>query len=330
MDILIGYGMFAVGFFTFVAIYAVLVLGLNIQWGLAGQFNIGVAAFFAVGAYTSAILTTAVSADHLGGFSLPIPLGMVGAMIVAGLLALAMGKFTVTLRGDYLAIATIGIAESIRLVLKNEDWLTNGVRGIVAIPMPLQGNDLVDPRVRQVIYLAILLVVVAAVYVAVERLRKAPWGRALRAQRENEDTAMASGKDVVMYRLQAFVIGSMIMGLAGAMYAHAFQFITTSPFKPVFGTFIVWIMLIVGGSGNNKGALLGTFFVWGIWNGTEIFLTSFVPVEFATQASAGRVVLVGVLIIAVLLWRPDGFLPETRVLPGAGGKDRPTPIPPNP
>jgi branched-chain amino acid transport system permease protein len=325
MDMLAGYGMFAVGFLTFVAIYAVLTLGLNIQWGLAGQFNIGIAGFFAVGAYTSAILTTEFSTDHLGGFNLPIPLGMVGAMIGAGILALLIGVFTVKLRGDYLAIATIGIAESVRIILKNEDWLTNGVRGIVAIPQPFQG--LVGGRARQVIYLAIALLIVAMVYAAVERLRKSPWGRALRAQRENEDTAMASGKDVVMYRLQAFVLGSMIMGLAGAMYAHYLQFITTTPFKPVFGTFIVWIMLIAGGSGNNKGALLGALFVWGIWNGSEILLTSVVPVEFATQASAGRIVMVGVLIVAVLLWRPDGFLPETRVLPGAGTKDPPPKIP---
>ncbi|MBT3395551.1 MAG: branched-chain amino acid ABC transporter permease [Alphaproteobacteria bacterium] len=320
-----GYGMFAVGFLTFVAIYAVLTLGLNIQWGLAGQFNIGIAGFFAVGAYTSAILTTEFSTHHLGGFNLPIPLGMVGAMIAAGILALLIGVFTVKLRGDYLAIATIGIAESVRIILKNEEWLTNGVRGIVAIPQPFQG--LVGGRARQVIYLAIALLIVAMVYAAVERLRKSPWGRALRAQRENEDTAMASGKDVVSYRLQAFVLGSMIMGLAGAMYAHYLQFITTTPFKPVFGTFIVWIMLIAGGSGNNKGALLGAFFVWGIWNGSEILLTSVVPVEFATQASAGRIVMVGVLIVAVLLWRPDGFLPEARVLPGAGGKDPPPKIP---
>ena len=109
----------------FASIYALLSLGLNLQWGYTGLFNVGVAGFYAIGAYTSALLTTPLSPYHLGGFNLPIPVGMLGAMLTSGLLAYVVGKPTLRLREDYLAIATISIAETLRLLLKNEAWLTN-------------------------------------------------------------------------------------------------------------------------------------------------------------------------------------------------------------
>jgi ABC-type branched-subunit amino acid transport system permease subunit len=127
---------YLVFFLTFAGIYALLAQGLNVQWGFAGMLNVGVAAFFAVGAYASAILTTGPSSGHLGGFGLPWPLGFLGAMVIAGLLGLAIGLVTLNLRSDYLAIASIGIAEIVRLILKNEAWLTGGVRGIAGFPGP--------------------------------------------------------------------------------------------------------------------------------------------------------------------------------------------------
>ena len=133
---LLTYGIF---FLTLVGIYGLLALGLNVQWGYAGMLNIGVAAFFTVGAYTSAIITTAASSGHLGGFALPVPVGLLAAMFLSGVLALAIGLITLRLRSDYLAIASIGIAEIVRLVLKNEGWLTGGVRGMAGIPRPFQG-----------------------------------------------------------------------------------------------------------------------------------------------------------------------------------------------
>ena len=327
-----GLASYAVYFFTFVGIYGVLALGLNIQWGLAGLFNIGIAAFFAVGAYTSALLTTAPSSDHLGGYGLPIPLGMVAAMAIAGVLAWAVGRLTVNLRDDYLAIATIGIAEIVRLVLKNEDWATNGVRGVFAIPQPFQ-DAIASGRLRQAVYLAVVVVVVAGVYWACERARRSPWGRVLRAIREREIAALAAGKDVAKFRLQALVLGAMIMGLGGALYAHSAQFIVPGAFEPVAGTFLVWVMLIAGGSGNNRGALLGAAVVWVIWSATEI-LASRMPAEFATQASAARLALIGVLVIVILLWQPDGLLPEPRAgagdgapQPDEGREARPSPPP---
>lgn len=297
---------YLVFFLSMVGIYAVLALGLNMQWGFTGQLNIGVAAFYAVGAYTAAIFTTAPGGGHLGGFGLPFVVGLLAAMIVAGILALAVGLITLNLRSDYLAIATIGIAEIVRLVLKNEAWLTNGVRGIPSIPNPVIGLSGIH---RAMAYLVIIAVIVAAVYWLVERLYRSPWARVLRAIRANEDGVQAAGKNVLRFRVEAFVIGSMFMGLGGALYAHFTGFISPQAFDPMFATFVVWVMLIAGGSGNNRGALLGALVIWTVWSLTGT-LTDLVPGAFETRASALRIFLIGLLLEIILLTRPQGILPE--------------------
>lgn len=301
-----GVAAYAIFFVTFVGIYAVLALGLNLQWGFMGMFNIGIAAFFGVGAYAQAIVTTPDSTNWLGGFGLPFIAGLPVAMICSGALAFLVGLITLNLRADYLAIATIGIAEIVRLFLKNEDWLTNGVRGIWGIEKPYAGAA---PGAEPLIYMGVVLVAVLIVFLAVERARRTPWGRVLRAIRENEDTARAAGKDVVQFRLQAFVIGSMIMGLAGALYAPFFTFISPEAFDPLFATFLVWVMLVAGGSGNNYGAVLGAVVIWVVWSGTEE-LTRQLPAEMATQAGAIRLLLIGALLQVILLFRSQGILPE--------------------
>lgn len=299
----IGLLNYATFFLTFASVYAILTLALNMQWGLTGLFNLGIAGFFAVGAYTSAILTSPAHPDYLGGFGLPIFVGAVAAMITSGIVAVVIGLITVRLRTDYLAIATIGVAEIIRLFLKNEAWLTNGVRGIPGIPAPFGG----DP----VLVLILLLVIVAIIYFLVERARVSPWGRVLRAQRENEDGTLAAGKNTNRFRLEAFAVGSSFMGLAGALYAHFIGFITPQAFLPLYGTFLVWVMLIAGGSGNTLGALIGGFGIWLLWSGTQI-LTDILPPGYATQAGAIRILLIGLLLEIVLLLRPQGLIPEKR------------------
>jgi branched-chain amino acid transport system permease protein len=293
---------FLVFFLTLAGIYAVMSLGLNVQWGFSGQFNIGIAGFWAVGSYTAAILTSGPSAFHLGGFGLHFLIGL----LVAALLALLVGLLCVNLRTDYLAIATIGIGEIVRLILKNEEWLTNGVRGIPGIPRPFaeHGRD-----VQQLMFLGVVLATIAIVYLALERAKRAPWGRVQRAIRENEPATMAAGKNVLRYRLEAFVLGSAIMGVGGALYAHLVGFISPEAFDPLFTTFVVWVMLIAGGSGNNKGALLGAFLIWALWSGTQ-FATAYLPVELTARAGAMRVLLVGVLLQVILLARPQGLLSE--------------------
>ncbi|MBZ9538778.1 branched-chain amino acid ABC transporter permease [Modicisalibacter tunisiensis] len=302
---LTGIASYLVSFLTFAGVYAVLALGLNMQWGFTGQFNIGIAGFFAVGAYTSAILTTPGSPAYLGGFGLPFLVGLGGAVIASALIGVIIGLITARLRTDYLAIASIGIAEMIRLFIKNEDWLSNGVRGIAGIPRPLQGTPLDTPLG----YLLVVVVFVVGVYFLVERAYASPWGRVLRAIRENEPATAAAGKDIANFRLQAFVLGSAIMGLGGGLYAHFFGFLSPEAFRPLYGTFIVWVMLIAGGSGNNRGAILGAVVVWGIWSVTELF-TDMLPAEHATQGAALRVLLIGVLLQVILVLRPQGLLPE--------------------
>lgn len=301
---LIGFGIY---FLTTVGIYAVLTLGLNIQWGLTGQINIGVAGFFAVGAYVAAFVTAAGNPAHFGGFDLPFWLALPLSTVAAAVLAAGIGALCVNLRSDYLAIATIGIAEIIRFVLKNESWLTNGVRGIADIPRPI-----LESAGSNLVYLAITIVAVVIAFWLAERARVSPWGRVLRAIRDNEPATSAAGKSVAGFRLQAFVFGSALMGFAGALYANFVGFISPDAFDPLFGTFLVWAMLIVGGSGNNVGAVVGAFVVWVIWSGSEL-LTGLLPPEFSTQASATRVLLVGVLLQVALLMRPEGLFPEKPV-----------------
>jgi branched-chain amino acid transport system permease protein len=310
---------FLVFFLTLAGIYAVMSLGLNVQWGFSGQFNIGIAGFWALGSYTAAILTTGPSAFYVGGFGLHFVAGIVIAGALSALLALLVGLLCVNLRTDYLAIATIGIGEIVRLALKNEEWLTNGVRGIPGIPRPFAeyGRD-----AQQLLFLGVVLLTIVIVYVALERARRAPWGRVQRAIRENEPATMAAGKNVLRYRLEAFVLGSAIMGVGGALYAHFVGFISPEAFDPLFTTFIVWVMLIAGGSGNNKGALLGAFLIWGVWSGTQ-FLTGYLPVELTARAGALRVLLVGILLQVILLARPQGLLPDHRPRPLA--TERPEP-----
>lgn len=302
---LTGIASYLVSFLTFAGVYAVLALGLNMQWGFTGQFNIGIAGFFAVGAYTSAILTTPSSPAYLGGFGMPFLVGLAGAIIASTLLGLIVGLVTARLRTDYLAIASIGIAEMVRLFVKNEGWLTNGVRGIAGIDRPFADTGMDSPFT----YLVIVALCVAGVYFLVERAHASPWGRVLRAIRENEPATAAAGKSITGFRLQAFVLGSAIMGLGGGLYAHFFGFLSPEAFMPLYGTFLVWVMLIAGGSGNNRGAILGAIVVWGIWSGTAL-LTGLLPTEYATQGAALRVLLIGVLLQVILVTRPEGILPE--------------------
>jgi len=301
---LIAYVIF---FLSLAGVYALLALGLNVQWGYTGMLNIGIAAFFAIGAYTSAILTSPATAVP-GGFGLPIPVGMISAMLVAGVLALFIGLITLNLRTDYLAIASIGIAEIVRLVLKNEEWLTNGVRGMSGIPKPFSG---LVPGADALFFLGTVVVLVLVVYWANQQAYRSPWGRVLRAIREKEIAASAMGKYTLVFRLQAFVYGSCIMGLAGAVYAHFIGFISPEAFDPLFATFLVWVMLIAGGSGNNRGAVLGAVAIWTVWSLTEFLTTRVVTEHFSlSQLAAMRVFMIGLLLQIILLLRPQGILPE--------------------
>ena len=304
---------YLVFFLVIASIYGLLSLGLNIQWGYTKLFNIGIAGFFAVGAYTSAILTTPSVPDRVGGFNMPFLAALVIAVLLSGLIAFLIGIPTLKLKEDYLAIATIGIAETIRLFFNNEAWLANGVRGVSGIPRPFQHYISFN---YNLFYLLLMLVFVIGVYLAIEKAMKSPWGRVLKAIGEDETVTEAMGKNIIRYKMESLVLGSMIMGMAGSLYAHFIQFISPEAFVPMSGTFLVWVMLIAGGSGSNKGAILGALVIWGIWSLTDL-ITNIVPVDYAVQAGAFRVIAIAIFLEVILLVRPQGILGEKSVLRAA-------------
>lgn len=306
MDAISGYAMYLVAILTMGGIYALLTLGLNLHWGYTGLMNVGIAGFVTVGAYTSAILTTPASPTHLGGFELPTLVGMAAAAVAAGLVAWLIGLTTLRLRSDYLAIATIGIGEILRMVARNEQWLTNGSQGMTNVPKLF--GSLSSPW-SEVAFLAVVLVLVGVMYWLCERAHRSPWGRVQRAIRDNENAAAAAGKHVERFRLASFVFGAMVMGLGGAMMAQLLRFVAPETAEPLMVTFLVWVMLIAGGSGNNRGALLGAFGVWFLWSLTD-FLTRFMPDALEARASFLRMFLIGLALQLVLIYRPQGLIGE--------------------
>ncbi|MFX1555075.1 MAG: branched-chain amino acid ABC transporter permease [Promethearchaeota archaeon] len=297
-------------------IFAVFALGLNIQWGYTGLFNIGIAGFFCIGAYTSAMITTpmptglyAQYVHQIFGLNLPFIFGLLGAALVCGFIAYLIGYPTLQLREDYLAIATIGIAETFRLIFNNEHWLANGPRGLMGLPQPLQG--LIEARHYNYIYLVVVLAIMVVIYLAIERVIRSPWGRVLRAIREDEVASAMTGKDIFRFKMQSLIFGSMIMGVGGALYAHYTKAISPDVFTPLYGTFIIWVMLMAGGSGNNKGAVLGAFVIWGIWIGTK-FLTDLLPYTLKARAPYIRFLIIGILLEIILIYRPQGLMGEEK------------------
>ena len=300
-----------VGFLTTVAIFAIVALALNIQWGYTGTINFGVVAFFGVGAYVSALLTLDPPGDfenYVGGLELPIPIGWLGGMAAGALLALLVGLPTLRLRDDFLAIATIGIATILRSIVNTQEGLANRARGLNGIPRPFEGaaDDLgVD---YDWLLLAMSGLALLAVFLVVRGATASPWGRVLRAIRENEATAQSVGKMTTSYRMQSFVLGGALMGLAGAIWAHRIGTIAPDSFDNLT-TFLVWTMVIVGGSGNNKGAMLGALVVGFAWFGLPLIQEQ-LPDFLGTRVFMLRRIAIGVLIVAFVLSRPQGLLAE--------------------
>lgn len=319
MDLL-GYGAF---FLTTALIFSLVTLGLNLQWGLTGLFNVGVAGFVAIGAYTSALLTTPDDAARLGGFDLPILVGWLGAMLVGGVAAAITGIATLRLRSDYLAITTFGVAVVVQLVALNAQKLTGGPFGIGFIPRPL-GGLAETPLLFNLSNLAIVSVVTLIVYLALEHLSRSPWGRVLKALREDERAAISLGKSARFYRVQAFAVGGAIMALAGALQAHFTGFIAPDNYLPAL-TFQVWVMLIVGGSGSNIGAVIGSILVWAIWAGSGALTSVLFSPEQQARAASLQIVAIGVMLCVILLVRPNGLFGDRprRARFGKGAKAAP-------
>src|SRR5215213_3495732 len=276
---------------TFGAIYAILALGLNVMWGMAGMVNLGIVGFYAFGAYVSALLTVNAHA--------PIALGFAAAM--AALVTLGIAR----LRDDYLAIVTLGFAEVVRIVAENEIWLTRGTDGVSGIPQPLKstlGSDF------NLAYLLFCLIILAIVLFMLERVRKSPFGRVLRGIREDAHVVAFAGKDVLRFKVKAFALGGALAGLAGALYAHYSSYIVPEIYVPLL-TIYIFLALTAGGIGNNWGAVVGAFVVVFFLESTR-FLVGVVPWLSAEQLAALREFLVGLGLLLLLLLRPRGLIPE--------------------
>ncbi len=309
------------------AMWAILALGLNVQWGYTGLFNAGVAAFWAIGAYSAALLSTGPSPyDPLGyprtfggfdqffpvvaGFHTSILVGLMVAILLAAFVAFLIGLPTLRLRADYLAIATLGLAEIIRIFLLGIQPVTGGVFGIFNIPKPV---PLGTVWLTNLGFFAIAASLLLLLLVILQRMMRSPWGRILKAIREDEDTVIVMGKDTYTLKLQAFVLGAGVMGAAGWVFAHfAARISPDLTFTPL-DTFLVWVMVIIGGSGNHKGAALGGFLIFGL-DALLRRTTRFFPEFLEERVFFLRLMIVGALLIVLVLYRPQGILKEPKVI----------------
>jgi branched-chain amino acid transport system permease protein len=389
---------------------AIMALGVNLQWGIAGLFNVGVMGFVALGglavvltsvppvqdawaaggprALFAVVLGAAVVAasalvyrrtksgwlmvalivagfflyrwvrdpgvdaieavnpagtGFLGGLGLPVVLAWpVGGLLAAGA-AWIIGKTALGLRSDYLAIATLGISEIVIAIMKNEEWLTRGVKNVNGLPRPMpnevdlqqdpgfvaQAADLgLDPTTASTLYVklgySLMFTAVLVILLVLAQLAlNSPWGRMMRAIRDNETSALAMGKDVTYRHLQVFVLGSAICGIAGAMMTTLDGQLTPASYQPLRYTFLIWVMVIIGGSGNNLGAVLGGFLIWFLWVQVEPMgqalmnvITAGLPDGSALKAHLldsvqhMRLLTMGVILLLVLRFSPRGLLPE--------------------
>ena len=399
---------------NFGLISAIMALGVNLQWGFAGLFNVGIMGFVALGGLATVIVSmppiteawsagglrillglamgaativagillwarlprgrmrglvvaavlvlgfalfrmvfdggvsaveavNPASTGYLGGLGLPILLAWpLGGVLAAGA-AWIIGKTALGLRSDYLAIATLGIAEIIIAVMKNEDWLARGVKNVIGLPRPLPYEvDLqqdpgfaatatslgLDPVTASTLYVklgysALFTVVLVVLLVLAQRALHSPWGRMMRAIRDNEVAAEAMGKDVTRRHLQIFILGSAVCGIAGAMMTTLDSQLTPGAYQPLRFTFLIWVLVIVGGSCNNLGSVLGGFLIWFLWVQVEPvglwaleLLTSGMAEDNALRmhlidsAAHMRLLTMGVVLLLVLRFSPKGLLPE--------------------
>lgn len=290
---------FGVYLVTMMGIYALMALSLNLQVGFTGLINFGQVMFFAVGAYTSGLLSVRAG--------LPIPAAIIAAMLVTGLVGFLISLPTRSLKADYWAIATLAGAETVRLIALNEEWLTGGAFGVMEIPQPLAG--VVSDDYFPLAFLGLTLVLIAVVYLFINFITDSPFGRNLRGIRDEEDLCLSLGKNTRKIKVQAMFLAGMIAGLGGSLFAHYITFISPENFRPI-ETFLIWAMVIIGGRGNHMGAILGAVIVQ-TFNVSTRFVSAQIDVSSEFMGAA-RMAVVGLLIVLFLLYRSEGLLPERK------------------
>lgn len=305
--------------------FSILALALNLEWGHTGLFNAGIAGFWAVGAYVTAIMITPLSVPsgsypgHIGGFNQSFLIGALAAMLITGFLGWALTLPILRLRADYFAIATLAFAEIIRLVFNSAETLTGGTLGIFSIPRPFDGilrsplTGAVDPGISDLTLMGLVGLIVLVAFVLLEHLTGSSWGRVLRGIREDDVAALAAGKHVSTFQLQAMVVGSALMGLAGAAFAVYQHVVAPEQFAPL-DTFTIYVMVILGGSANNRGVIFGAFLFYFLdWISAR--LQSLIPSEYAGVVGNipyYRLMIIGAVLVLLILYRPAGVFKEKK------------------
>jgi len=290
-------GLYFLDFVVFVGIFGIIALSLNLEFGFAGLANFGKVAFFLIGAYTYALLSQ---------IGIPFAICLIVGALISALFGLVVALPTLRLRLDYLAISVLAFGEILRLIVKSERWIAGGDWGMSVAPIfPWTGSELIY-RLENI---GLVFVCLLICFVVAQLLANSPYGRVVRAIREDEIAAEALGKDRAKYKAQIFMLGSAMAGLAGGLFAQYLQYVVPGMFMPMV-TFTVWIMVLLGGPANNWGALLGAGLVELFDRGANIAKDYLVlPVD----PSSLQYILFGALIIFVLLYRPQGLLKESPI-----------------
>ena len=282
---------------VFIGIFAILGISLNLEAGFTKLMNFGKVAFFAIGAYTTAILS-------LNGA--PYIISVAASIILAAFAGFLIALPTLRLREDYFAIVTIASGEILRLFFASEAWLTNGFIGLAGIPRPLGGffgqNYLVF--FTPLVFLYVLLC-----YAVSKRITHSPFGRVLKGIREDEIATQALGKNIFAFKTKVLIIGSGMAGLAGSLLAHHLTFIAPDMFFPGL-TFSVWIMIVIGGMGNIAGPIIGAFLIQTFERGMSIVKDY---VHLPIEPMNLRIIIIGLLLIFFVLYRPAGLFSEKKV-----------------
>lgn len=285
---------------TLVSIAVLIAFALNVQWGMCGMVNFGLAGFVALGAYTAALISL-----NDGGFVLAV----LGAIVVCAIMGALVSLISLRLSEDYLAVVTLGFGEIIRLVTLNESWLTGGALGLPGIPRPLV--DVIGTDNYETAFLILCVVIVAIVFIGLELATRGPFGRSLRAVRDDELVAASLGKNVLLLRVKAFAIGGGITGIAGALQGFQFSYIDPSQFTAIM-TAYAFMAVIAGGQGSHRGLILGACSVMFLLESTR-FLKDVIDVLDNAQIAAIRLILIGAGLIVLLIYRPQGIMREFRL-----------------
>lgn len=301
---------FLVGTIALAAIYAIYTLGLNLQFGYTDLANLGYVAFFAIGAYVSVILTYSPPGPmdvYRFGFNLPLGVGMIGAAGAAALFAFLIGLPTLKIGAEYFVAVTFAFAEIVRLVAENETWLTNGSFGFYGLSRPFKQSF--SSYTYDFFFASLMVGCLIIAYLIMSRICNSPFGRMLKGIRENDIACRSLGKDVFRAKLKSYMIGAAFAGVAGSLYARYTTVVVPSMFVPSV-TFVAWWAVMMGGKGNNKGAILGAF-IFVFVDQFTIFAQA--SAAYATKLSSLRMIILGVMLILILRFLPQGILKEKKV-----------------